>query len=306
MESLDDAFPWVPDRLARVFDHIDNELASPMDLASLARLACYSPHHFERVFGSYTDASPIDYLRRRRMQHAASRLRHEALPVGELGLDSGYSGYHAFAKAFLRTFGMTAGEWRHEAGWRAHMQHTIGRNGMAMPAALDFHRHGIVTREPEGVALQVAAQTEVVELPAIAVISRRVIGAWKDSAMTIAMANFMRDVPPLWSGGAVPRYIGLFHGDPGLAQRNDIVFEACMTPPDRVIPGHRKLVPGGFYARFRYDSGHPLFQRLYENWLDTQQLWQFDSLRPHLRCYPAAGEMGWIAMPVKPTPMTRR
>lgn len=301
MAETTTAFPWLPDRLGKVFDYIDANLHGPVELDHLARLACYSSHHFEQVFGNHTGSSPIDYVRRRRMQQAANRLRHEAtLAIGELGLQSGFSGYHAFAKAFHRQYGMAAGEWRHESAWRDHMQGMIRRNGHSMPAVLDFKLRGIITREPDNVHSRIARETQVVFMPPQRVISKRVMGAWKDSAMTIAMAELVASHHARWPDGTHARHIGVFHDDPGLVNRDDFVFEACVTmPPGHQPAAHSKPLVGGLYAQFCYSDGHPLFRGMYEDWLEQQCLWQLDSRRPHLRCLPTPTQPGWIAIPVR-------
>ncbi|WP_035057296.1 helix-turn-helix domain-containing protein [Andreprevotia chitinilytica] len=281
-------------------DYIDSHLFGKIDLDLLSHLACYSPHYFENVFGQHVGSTPIDYVRRRRIQYAASRLRHERSSIGELGMQAGFAHYHAFAKAFHRNYGMAAGEWRHEAGWRDHMTGTISRNGPRMPSALDFKLNGIATKEPEDIQQRVAQTTQVVFLPATPVLSKRVVGAWKDSAMTIAMAQFMTELKLQHAFGMNANYIGLFYGDPGMISSADFIFEACATlPSDFPLIKQQKTIPGGYYAQFVYQAGHPLFRRLYEDWLELQDSWQLDSARPHLRCFPQLNRPGWIALPVQ-------
>ena len=66
----------------RVIEAIDRRLDQPLDLASLAAVAHFSPYHFHRLFAAWTGETLGDYLRRRRVEQAASRLAVAAAIVG--------------------------------------------------------------------------------------------------------------------------------------------------------------------------------------------------------------------------------
>jgi AraC family transcriptional regulator len=53
-------------RMHRVIEVIDRRLDQPLDLASLAEVAHFSPYHFHRLFAAWTGETLGDYLRRRR------------------------------------------------------------------------------------------------------------------------------------------------------------------------------------------------------------------------------------------------
>jgi transcriptional regulator GlxA family with amidase domain len=58
----------------RVLAHIDAHLDQPLDLATLADVAHFSPFHFHRLFSAWMGETFGDYLRRRRVELAAMRL----------------------------------------------------------------------------------------------------------------------------------------------------------------------------------------------------------------------------------------
>jgi AraC-like DNA-binding protein len=57
-----------------VFEYIDRHLDQELDLKALASVAHFSSFHFHRVFFSWTGETLGDYLRRRRLEIAATRL----------------------------------------------------------------------------------------------------------------------------------------------------------------------------------------------------------------------------------------
>ena len=61
-------------RMHRVLEHIDRRLDQPLDLETLADVAHFSPFHFHRLFSAWMGETLGDYLRRRRVEIAATRL----------------------------------------------------------------------------------------------------------------------------------------------------------------------------------------------------------------------------------------
>jgi AraC family transcriptional regulator len=95
-------------RLNRVLDHIDQHLADPLELATLAEVAHFSPYHFHRLFAAWMGETLGEYLRRRRLEIAAQRLAANAqLPVLNVALEVGFGSGEAFARAFKERFDCT-------------------------------------------------------------------------------------------------------------------------------------------------------------------------------------------------------
>ena len=70
-------------------DHLEQNLDGEVSLEELGRLAGCSPYHFQRMF-SYLAGVPLkEYIRRRRMTHAAADLR-QGDKVLDVALRYGY------------------------------------------------------------------------------------------------------------------------------------------------------------------------------------------------------------------------
>jgi AraC family transcriptional regulator len=63
-------------RINRVIDHVSENLAEPLDLESLARLAHFSPFHFHRIFRSIVGEPLHAFVRRLRLEKAVFQMRH--------------------------------------------------------------------------------------------------------------------------------------------------------------------------------------------------------------------------------------
>jgi AraC family transcriptional regulator len=106
-------------RIEAVLDHVEQHLAGDLKLETLAGLAAISPFHFHRLFLAWTGETLNAFVRRRRLEAAAGRLRHcpdEKITV--ISLNCGFASPEAFARAFREHFGMTPSQWR-SGGWGA-------------------------------------------------------------------------------------------------------------------------------------------------------------------------------------------
>src|ERR1700676_2598212 len=100
-------------RMHRVLEHIDQHLDQPLDLERLAEVAHFSPFHFHRLFSAWMGETVGDYLHRRRVEIAATRLvAQPRIPVLQLALSVGFGSAEAFARAFKKRFGCSPTLWR--------------------------------------------------------------------------------------------------------------------------------------------------------------------------------------------------
>src|SRR5262249_45627070 len=74
----------------RVIEHIVARLDEALDLESLSSEACLSPFHFHRVFRGMVGETPLELIRRLRMERAAWQLTHTDCSVTEAAFDAGY------------------------------------------------------------------------------------------------------------------------------------------------------------------------------------------------------------------------
>jgi len=72
--------------LKRLRDYVIANLADPIDVAALARLAGRSPFHFSRVFTRSVGVTPHRYIVHLRLQQAVAQIRDGQLRDGQSGL----------------------------------------------------------------------------------------------------------------------------------------------------------------------------------------------------------------------------
>ncbi len=100
--------------LAAIDSFIDQHLAHPLQVADLARIAGLSVARLHARFLGETGCTPMEYIRRRRLQQGEALLHDTRLPVGEIAARVGYGSQSAFTAALVRARGCTPRALRRE------------------------------------------------------------------------------------------------------------------------------------------------------------------------------------------------
>jgi AraC family transcriptional regulator len=100
------------EHLNRALDYIERNLENEIDENELARLAHCSVYHFKRMFSYLADISLHEYIRRRRLSHAALELQNRSVKVIDVAIKYGYHSPDAFTRAFQIQHGVTPTELR--------------------------------------------------------------------------------------------------------------------------------------------------------------------------------------------------
>ncbi|GAB6928676.1 AraC family transcriptional regulator [Paenibacillus sp. JCM 10914] len=88
--------------------HLDEQLT----LADIASQAGFSRFHFHRLFRKEVGMNIADYLRTRRLCHAAQRLLYTEAAIIDIAFDGHFESQEAFTRAFKKMYGMPPGRYR--------------------------------------------------------------------------------------------------------------------------------------------------------------------------------------------------
>ena len=97
---------WL-NRMNAVIDYIEEHLTGEISYDEIARLACTTTYHFQRMFPYVTGVTLSEYIRRRRLTDAAFMLQHTGAKVIDVALRYGYESQAAFTRAFKNLHGVT-------------------------------------------------------------------------------------------------------------------------------------------------------------------------------------------------------
>ena len=96
---------WIT-RLNNAINYIEEHLCDTVDYDEMAKLACCSTYHFQRMFAYMADTTLSEYIRRRRMSKAAVDLQSDSEKIIDIALRYGYDSPTAFNRAFKSIHGV--------------------------------------------------------------------------------------------------------------------------------------------------------------------------------------------------------
>jgi AraC family transcriptional regulator len=237
-----DYFARVERVIAHVFEHLDDEL----DLDRLARIACFSPHHFHRIYHAVQGETARDTVRRMRLHRAAIDLIAGELPIERIARRAGYTSQAAFTRAFRSSYGQPPARYQGGAA--------LTRN--RLPRSPDMYQVQII----DSPRIHVAALAHQGDYNGIGLTFERLIGA-------AATAGLLRPDN---------RSFGIYYDDPASKPKSELRSEACVQTPDGWKPAAgselRALdIAPGRYARIEhvgpYAELKTAYDWLYGTWL---------------------------------------
>lgn len=263
-----------------VVDYIDRHLDQKLDLAALAGIASFSPFHFHRLFGALMGEALGDYVRRRRLEIAAVRLRaQQRVSVLNISLGVGFGSAEGFTRAFRAKFGCSPTQWRNSKRGQV-----ASKDGQAARRA--GRKNGVTTSKES------AMKVTIIDRPPVHIAYLRLTGPYGPR-----IGRFWMDTVAPWMAtnnlfGRDRFGIGL--DDPSVTASAKCRYDAGVQSEEKeMLSGEpaRKVIPGGKYAALAFEgTGAELgvaWQALLRDWLPKSGL-QLDS-RPFFEHYPADG-----------------
>ncbi len=276
-------------RMHRVLAYIDEHLEQPLDLNTLAEVACFSPFHFHRLFSAWMGETFGDYLRRRRVEVAAMRLAAQPRTrILNIALSVGFGSAEAFTRAFKSRFGCSPTVWREQQysqrNANSNSGQVNGKRGQALQAPFTEHE---VSRNPYK---EIIMRVTLIDRQPATVAYLRHVGPYGES-----IARFWQETYVPWAvmnrlGADHARY-GISHDDPSITASGQCRYDACAeVAPDFMATGGalKATVPGGKYAVLKFrgtvEQEGAAWTALLRDWLPSSGL-QLDS-RPCFEYYP--------------------
>ena len=225
-------------RVNRVIDHIRANLTGDLCLETLAQVANFSPYHFHRVFKSIAGETLNEYIRRFRVQRAASRLIHNpTLTITEIAVGCGYSSPSTFAREFRRRFGVSASQFR--SGGRASLDRF--REELA--------ERGVVVQSKHSQRTDMVFRVEVREEPERHVAYIRHVGNYSDIGK--ALGRLARWAGPRRLMRQETKVLAIYYDNPDITPVDRLRADACITVPEGTKVKRdigSMTVPGGLFA----------------------------------------------------------
>ncbi|KAA2239245.1 AraC family transcriptional regulator [Chitinophaga agrisoli] len=104
-------------RMEKIDAYLSTHLDEPVMLPVLAMQAGLSLSRFKNWFKETTGTTPLDYVLKRRIQHAQEALQQGKLSITAIAYETGFQNAQYFSTVFKKFTGCTPGEYRERAGY---------------------------------------------------------------------------------------------------------------------------------------------------------------------------------------------
>lgn len=110
------AFGIPPRRLARVVEHIRNNLDKSLAVSALSRVAGMSQSHFSKLFKLSTGLAPHQFILQERINRSKELLRQGGTKIVDIALEVGFQNQAHFTTVFGNRIGMTPRQFQRSSG----------------------------------------------------------------------------------------------------------------------------------------------------------------------------------------------
>ena len=245
-------------RINRVLDFVEAHLDEDLSLERLARVACFSPFHFHRIFSAMMGETLQRFIQRLRLERAAGRLLlDKTRSVTEIALDAGFSSSATFARAFRSEFGTSATSWRKGGAADRKMSKTDRNQGKE---SLGVAPYRVLQEGRATMTNALEMNVEVKELTPQRIAYLRHVGPYQGNQELFGQ---LFGKLAMWAGprgllGPGAGFLSIYHDDPGITDASKLRTSVAVTIGDDVeVDGEvgAMIVAGGKYAcaRFRID-----------------------------------------------------
>lgn len=235
----------------RAIDYIEQNIDKPLDLLQVAEVANFSPFHFHRIFAAIKAETLNNFIKRKRLEKAASMLINSAHSITEIAINCGFSSNAVFARSFKNHFNMSASKFR-ENGFLSYFEKMGERNANSKQY---FERLETVTEEILLTGKRIYKEVQVKELPKHCVAYSRHYGRFEDIG-TVYERLFRWAGPRGLLQWPEMKAITLYHDDPKITDIDKLQQSACITiDPSVKVEGDigKLFIEGGKYACAKFE-----------------------------------------------------
>jgi len=253
-------------RVNRAIDHVLHNLDAPLLLEDVARIACFSPCHFHRVFRSLVGEPLRQFVRRVRLERAVALLSHgRRQSLTEIALACGFSSSSDFSRTFKQRYGVAPSAFD-VATFRSKRRQEW-QDAIADPQ----HRH-LLDRLPAGSNPDGFVVT-LRRLPARTIAYLRVMNSFRPGVAVAAVERMVE-----WAEArqlADGQWLGYMWDDPEVVAHEQCRYDVGVEVPDVEADGEvgRLELPAMQVAQVEVRGAIDLEMRaldwLFRTWLPT-------------------------------------
>ena len=177
---------WISS-LQKAIDYVEEHITEKIDYEKVAKEACSSAFHFQRIFGIMCGITLGDYIRMRRLTLAAQEIMNTDKKIIDIALDYGYDSPESFTRAFSKFHGVTPTEVRSGATITAFSRLSV----KLILSGGNLMNYRIEKKD----AFKVVCKRKQVEKPGSDVAATDIREFWAECGQNGSMAKIMKYMP---------------------------------------------------------------------------------------------------------------
>lgn len=177
---------WISS-LQKAIDYVEEHITEKIDYEKVAKEACSSAFHFQRIFGIMCGITLGDYIRMRRLTLAAQEIMNTDKKIIDIALDYGYDSPESFTRAFSKFHGVTPTEVRSGATITAFSRLSV----KLILSGGNLMNYRIEKKD----AFKVVCKRKQVEKPGSDVAATDIREFWEECGQNGSMAKIMKYMP---------------------------------------------------------------------------------------------------------------
>lgn len=249
------------ERLSRSISYIENHLAEPIKISTLASEAAFSVFHFQRLFKAAVGESPYEHILRLRLEKAAFLLKHHsAKTVTDVALSCGFDSVENFSRQFKAKYGF--------APSRLKKDDNLKKSRIYQESARpDFY---LGLEKNTGATFNVVIE----DFPPRKIARRRCIFGADGSGLLEGYHELMAWYKEQFQSDAFPQRFGMSVDDPDVTPAQKYRYDFAALVPEAMLPSgniEAAEIPAGLYASVRAEGKLQLVAEvwdfLYKEWL---------------------------------------
>lgn len=212
-------------RINRVWDYVEANLDKELSLETLSEVALFSPFHFHRIFYVFTGETLNDFVKRKRVEKAASLLiSNSDEPISNVAYYCGFNSVSVFCRNFKSHFGKSAQEFRKTYfAQKSKNRQLESKNSQFIPAS-----HNYVCDVESLKRIIMDKKIKIKEMPAMELVYYRHMGDF--AKIGEAYGKLMQWAGPrgLLNSPNV-KTVTVYHDDPNVTKIENVRQSACIT-----------------------------------------------------------------------------
>jgi len=268
-------------RVNRAIDYVHNNYAEDLNLTKLAKIACFSPFHFHRLFRLMTGETVNEFVRRIRMEKSAYKISaNQNYSITEIALECGFSSSQNFARAFKTYYGYKPSFSRKKYTWESWKNLMTNRESMDPTqisergaAVYDFYCSKLQQPIKDILNTKKPMAITVTQMPSYRVAYVRCQGPYTAETATPAWKRLLQWANPkgLVNENNLP--MGIHWSKPEVTPENKFIYDACIALPEGMKTGNEiniQYLHGGLCAIYHCEIASNEF---YDAWMALLLNW---------------------------------